>query len=167
MRKESGELLHLHLLATGGTEPERLEMDGCEDEGLIVPVPDGVRHRRIPLGEEVLELVHLEHVSDRLVAAVLGVVRTLPTLQALLLPSHRPRQDLLLLSVGSVNLLLACVSDRRQARHRQAKDDQNSSIDLHFPLQLNIKGLFRFQSESKNFGLNHVDTVIILTKSQT
>ena len=60
MAEEGGDLLHLHELAAGGAESEVLEGGGGEDEGAVVPEADGVGDGRIPLGEEILELVGLE-----------------------------------------------------------------------------------------------------------
>lgn len=60
MAEEGGDLLHLHELAAGGPESEVLKGGGGEDEGAVIPEAIGVRHRRIPLGEEILELVGLE-----------------------------------------------------------------------------------------------------------
>lgn len=60
MSEERGNLHHLHGLVAGGAETLRLEERGGSDEGVVVPESDSVRHRRVPLGEQILELVGLE-----------------------------------------------------------------------------------------------------------
>lgn len=76
--QKSGHLFHLHELPAGGTESVRLE-NGCGgDEGAIIPEANRVCHRRITLGEEVLELVGLEEVGNGLVAAIFGPAFTFP-----------------------------------------------------------------------------------------
>lgn len=98
MPEEGAELHHLHLLAAGGAEPLGLEEGRGGDEGLVVPEPDGVRDGGVALGEEVLELVHLEEVGDGVVAAVLAP-RALPPLvtdlllRLLYLGLPRPRRE--------------------------------------------------------------------------
>lgn len=70
MAEEGGDLLHLHLLAAGGAEPDGLELRGGCDEGAVVPESDGVRHRGVPLREQLLEVLHPEQIRYRLIAAV-------------------------------------------------------------------------------------------------
>lgn len=88
MAEECGDLLHLRGLVAGGSESEVLKRGGGEDERPVIPEADGVSHRRIPLGEEILELVVLEHIGDGEVAAVFRVTLALPSLVAHLLPLH-------------------------------------------------------------------------------
>lgn len=89
MAEEGSDFLHLHQLAAGGTESERLVDVGGDDEGLVVPEAHSVGHGGVPLGEEVLELVDLEDVRDRLVTAELRPLVTLPLrLPAQLLVLH-------------------------------------------------------------------------------
>lgn len=87
--EESGDLLHLRVEAAGGAEAVRLVDGGGGDERFVVPESGGVGHRGVPLGEEILELVGLEKIGDRLVAAVLGQPLAFPALIAHLLPLHR------------------------------------------------------------------------------
>lgn len=68
--EERRNLHHLHRLVPGGAEPLRLEKRGSGDERVVVPKSDGVRHRRVPLGEEILELVGLEIISNSEVTTV-------------------------------------------------------------------------------------------------
>lgn len=81
MAEERGDLPHLHGLPSGGAEAEGLEQCGCGDERVVVPESDGVGDRGVALGEEVLELVDLEQIRDRLVAAE-DAVLALPPLVA-------------------------------------------------------------------------------------
>ena len=95
MAEESGDLLHPHLLASGGAEPAGLEEGGGGDEGLVVPEAGGVGLGIVAVGEELLELVRLEVVADGLVAAE-PAAAALPPLVAhllagLLLPPRRRR----------------------------------------------------------------------------
>ncbi|GER32689.1 oxidoreductase [Striga asiatica] len=66
MGKESSNFLHLHEFAAGGPKPKRLINGGGGDERSVVPKPDGLGHRRIPLGEEILKLIRLEEIRNRL-----------------------------------------------------------------------------------------------------
>lgn len=94
MAEEGSDLHHLHGRVAGGAKAKGLVEGGGKDEGLVVPEADGVGHRRVPLREEVLELVRLEDVADRLVTAVLGPSATLPSLYTHLLPLHLLDQSL-------------------------------------------------------------------------
>jgi hypothetical protein len=89
MAEERGDLHHLHVLASGRPEAEGLVEGGGGDEGLVVPEAGGLCHGRVPLGEEVLELVRLEEVGDGIVATVYGPPLALPPLVAHLLSPHR------------------------------------------------------------------------------
>lgn len=68
--EEGGDLHHLHRLVPGGAEPFRLKKRGGGDEGVVVPKSDRVRHRRVPLGEQILELVGLEIIGNGEVTTV-------------------------------------------------------------------------------------------------
>ena len=70
MSEEGGDLHHLHRLVPGGAEPFRLKKRGGGDEGVVVPKSDRVRHRRVPLGEQILELVGLEIIGNGEVTTV-------------------------------------------------------------------------------------------------
>lgn len=89
MAEERGDLHHLHVLAASRPEAEGLVESGGGDEGLVVPEASGLCHGRVPLGEEVLELVRLEEVGDGIVATVYGPPLALPPFVAHLLPPHR------------------------------------------------------------------------------
>lgn len=112
MAEEGGDLLHLHLLAAGGAESDGLEERRRRDEGVVVPESDGVRHRGVSLGEELLEVVDLEQIRDRLVAAKRALA--FPPLVA----------DL---------LLLRCRAriQRTNHRHRQ-QENRHRRFLLHF-----------------------------------
>lgn len=71
MSKKGGDLLHLHKLPTGGPKPKRLEKRGGSDKRLVIPKPNGMRHRRVSLGEQILKLVSLEVIGDGEIATVL------------------------------------------------------------------------------------------------
>lgn len=112
--EECGDFLHLHQLATGGSEPERLIYVGGDDEGLVVPEAHGVGHGGVPLGEKILELVDLEDVGDRLVTAVLRPSVTLP----LRLPAH-------LLALHRLHLRLPVIGFCRQYQEAQGQECNN------------------------------------------
>ena len=92
--EECGQLLHLHDLAAGGAEAKRLVDRRGEDEWAVIPEADGVGHRRVALGKEVLELVSLEIVRNRQIAAELRPPLTFPPLVAHLLSLYRLHQCL-------------------------------------------------------------------------
>lgn len=126
MAEEGGDLLHLHELAAGGTKSEVLEGGGGEDERPVIPEAISVSHRRIPLGEEILELVGLENVGDGLIAAVLGVTLALPSLVANLLSPHRLHFDFL---VGRPHQARRHCHDADYQTHLR----NPSAPGLHFP----------------------------------
>lgn len=104
MAEERGNLLHLHLLPSGGAEAKGLEESGGNDEGLVIPETDSMRNRGVALAEEVLELVHLEQLRDCLVATVLATTAFPPGVAGLL-----------------AALLLRLRRRRRQHKHRQQR----------------------------------------------
>jgi hypothetical protein len=128
--EEGAELSHLHLLAAGGAEPERLVERGGEDEGLVVPEADGLGDGGVALGEEVLELVDLEEVGDGVVAAVL-TVGALPALVAHLLVRllnlglPRPRRE--------HQRDGAAHQHGRRRQHQHPQDDLVPRLPLHPP----------------------------------
>lgn len=71
MSQKCGDLLHLHELTAGGPKPLGLEKRGGENERLIVPEANSVSHRRVPIREELLELVGLEDIGNGEIATVL------------------------------------------------------------------------------------------------
>jgi hypothetical protein len=119
--EEGAELPHLHLLAAGGAEAERLVERRGEDEGLVVPEADGLGDGGVALGEEVLELVHLEEVGDGVVAAVLAV-GALPALVAHLLAR--------LLHLGLPRPRREHQRDRAAHQHRRRRQRQRPQDDL-------------------------------------
>ena len=60
MAKVCCDLLHLHVLADGGSETKWLLDRKDSDERVIIPEAASVGHRRVALSEEVFELVCLE-----------------------------------------------------------------------------------------------------------
>lgn len=88
MAKKSRDLIHPRELSSGGTEAKMLVLSGGGDEGVVVPKPDGVRHGRVALREEVLELVGLEIFGDRLVTTINRPNLTFPPFGAQLLALH-------------------------------------------------------------------------------
>lgn len=93
---------------------------GGGDERLVVPKPDGVGHRSIPLLEQILKLIRLKKIGNRLIAAVLGQAFTLPTLVADLLPLHRLHY----------NLFRRLGARRRETGHHRRNYHRNREIDI-------------------------------------
>lgn len=88
MAEEGRNLLHARELPSSGPEAKRLVIRSRRDEGVVVPETRRVGHRRVPLREQVLELVRLKVVGDCLVAAIHRGALTLPSLRAQLLSLH-------------------------------------------------------------------------------
>ncbi|GLU17531.1 hypothetical protein SLE2022_338940 [Rubroshorea leprosula] len=122
MREKSGNLLLLHKLPSSGSKTKRL-IDSCsENKRLVVPEPHRMRHRRIPLGKQLLEIVNLEQIRYGLIATVLRPPGTLPPLRTHLLPFHRLHQNLLIISTRN---------HRQIRQHRHRKDQRDGSVHRH------------------------------------
>ena len=120
MAKESSDLLHLLSLVTSGPKPKWLVLRSSKNERLEVPEPNGMSHRRVPLGKPFLKLIDLEVISDCLITAKLWPLITLPTFGTHLLATHRLHLS------HRVQVRL-----HRHCQHHQCQNYQNA-LRFHF-----------------------------------
>lgn len=123
MAKKRGDLEHLHMLAACGAETERLKESGGDDKRLVIPEPDGVSHRRVPLREEVLELVSLEVIRDRAITTVLRPPATFPPLRTHFLPLNLLHPNLLIVIAGG---------NTNAGEENRQEDDRRGRSQPHF-----------------------------------
>lgn len=96
MAKKCTDLLHLHCPITRGSKSKRLINSSSSYKRLVIPKPNSVSHRRIPLREKILKLVSLEVIRNGQITAIYGWPFTFPTFITIFLPFnnfHHFRRD--------------------------------------------------------------------------